>query len=82
LRAYFGGTRDATARATVNLPTPSCRATCRCGTPPATSRRISAQPATETTQPICLGSLIFNWHYGLLFKRRRQAEMRGELEFH
>jgi len=59
------------------LPRPSCRATCRCGTPSATSRRISAQSSTEITQPICLGGLIFARRYGLVFKRRRHrtAEM-------
>jgi hypothetical protein len=31
LRSYFGGMSDATARATVDLPIPSCRAICRCG---------------------------------------------------
>jgi hypothetical protein len=29
LRSYFGGTSDATALATVDLPIPRCRATCR-----------------------------------------------------
>jgi hypothetical protein len=33
-RSYFGGTSDATARATVDRPTPRSRATCRCGTRP------------------------------------------------
>jgi hypothetical protein len=71
LRSYFGGTCDATARATVDLPIHSCLATCRCGTPSATSRRISAQSSTEITQPICLDGLIFDWRYGLIFERRR-----------
>jgi hypothetical protein len=71
-RSYFGGTSEATAPATVDLPTPRSRATCRCGTPSATSRRINAQSSTEITQPICLGGLIFDRHYGLIFERRRQ----------
>jgi hypothetical protein len=41
LRSYLGGAADVTALATVDLPIPSCLATCRCGTPSATSRRIS-----------------------------------------
>lgn len=71
-RSYFGGTSDATALATVDLPIPSCRATCRYGTPSATSRRISAQSSTEITHPICLGGLIFKRRYGLIFERCRQ----------
>ena len=58
-RSYFGGTPDATARATVDRPIPRSRATWRCGTPSATSRRIRAQSSTEITHPICLGSLVF-----------------------
>ena len=63
---------SAAARATVDLPIPSCRATCRCGTPSATSRRINAQSSTEITQPICLSGLIFERRYGLVFERCRQ----------
>lgn len=72
LRSYFGGPADATALPTVALPMPSCLATCRCGTPSATSRRISAQSSTEITHPICLGGLIFKRRYGLIFERCRQ----------
>ena len=68
LRSYFGGPSDATARATVDRPIPSSRATCRCGTPSATSRRISAQSSTEITHPICLGGLVFDRRYGLSFR--------------
>jgi hypothetical protein len=75
LRSYLGGPSDATARATVDLPIPSCRATCRCGTPSATSRRISAQSSTEITHPICLGGLIFERRYGLIFERCRQLSL-------
>ena len=73
IRSYFGGPSDATARATVDLPIPSSRATCRCGTPTATSRRINAQSSTEITHPTCLGGLIFKRRYGLIFERRRHT---------
>jgi hypothetical protein len=71
-RSYFGGRSDARARSTVDRPIPSCRATCRRGTPSATSRLINAQSSTEITHPICLGGLVFNRRYGLVFERRRQ----------
>jgi hypothetical protein len=58
-RSYFGGRSDANALSTVDRPIPSCLATCRCGTPSATSRRINAQSSTEITHPICLGGLVF-----------------------
>ena len=70
-RSYFGGRSDATARSTVARPIPNCRATCRRGTPSATSRLINAQSSTEITHPICLGGLVFDRRYGLVFKRRR-----------
>jgi hypothetical protein len=60
-------------RATVDLPIPRFRATCRCGTPSATSRRINAQSSTEITHPICMGGLDFERRHGLTFERRRQA---------
>jgi hypothetical protein len=72
-RPYFGGRSDATARSTVARPIPNCRATCRRGTPSATSRLINAQSSTEITHPICLGGLVFDRRYGLVFKRRRQS---------
>ena len=72
-RSYFGGRSDATARSTVARPIPNCRATCRRGTPSATSRLINAQSSTEITHPICLGGLVFDRRYGLVFKRRRHA---------
>ncbi len=50
------------------------RATCRCGTPSATSRRTKAQSSIEITHPICLGGLVFSRRYGLVFERRRQAQ--------
>jgi hypothetical protein len=71
LRSYFGGRSDASARTTVDLPMPRFRATCRCGTPSATSRRINAQSSTEITHPICMGGLDFERRYGLTFERRR-----------
>ncbi len=46
-RSYFGGRPEATARATVDRPTPRSRATHRAGTPSATSRRIRAQSSTD-----------------------------------
>jgi hypothetical protein len=46
---------DPDDRPTVARPIPNCRATCRRGTPSATSRRINAQSSTEITHPICLG---------------------------
>ena len=52
---------------------PRSRATCRCGTPSATSRRIRAQSSTEITHPICLGGLVFDRRYGLVFNRRRHG---------
>jgi hypothetical protein len=73
-RWYFGGPSEATARATVDRPTPRSRATCRCGTPSATSRRIGARSCIEITQPICLGGLVFDRRYGLVFKRRRHGD--------
>lgn len=72
LRSYFGGRSEATARSTVALPIPRSRATCRRGTPSATSRRINAQSSTEITHPICPGGLVFERRYGLIFERRRQ----------
>lgn len=69
-REYRGGESEATARATVARPTPRSLATCRCGTPSATSRRINAQSSTEITHPICPGGLRFDRRYGL--ERRRQ----------
>ena len=72
-RSYFGGRSEANARSTVARPIPSCRATCRRGTPSATSRLINAQSSTEITHPICLGGLVFDRRYGLVFKRRRQV---------
>ena len=68
-------TAGVTARATVDRPMPRSRATCRCGTPSATSRRIKAQSSTEITHPICLGGLVFDRRYGLIFKRRRHRLM-------
>jgi hypothetical protein len=76
-RSYLGGRSEANARATVDRPTPRSRATCRCGTPSATSRRIRAQSSTEITHPICLGGLVFDRRYGLVFKRRRQFDWRS-----
>ena len=73
-RSYLGGPSDATARATVDRPTPKSRATWRCGTPSATSRRIKAQSSIEITHPICLGGLVFDRRYGLVFKRRRHFQ--------
>lgn len=58
-RSYLGGRSDAKALSTVDRPIPNCLATCRCGTPSATSRRINAQYSTEITHPICLGGLVF-----------------------
>ena len=75
-RSYFGGASDARARATVDLPIPRSRATCRCGTPSATSRRISAQSSTEITHPICRGGLVFERRYGLIFERCRHLSAR------
>ena len=69
---------EANARATVARPIPKSRATWRCGTPSATSRRIRAQSSTEITHPICLGGLVFDRRYGLVFKRRRQSYERLE----
>ena len=74
-RSYFGGRSEANARATVDLPTPKSRATRRCGTPSATSRRINAQSSTEITHPICLGGVIFERRYGLVFERRRHTQL-------
>jgi hypothetical protein len=71
-RRYFGGLSDANARSTVDRPIPNSLATCRRGTPSATSRLINAQSSTEITHPICLSGLIFNRRYGLIFERRRQ----------
>lgn len=51
----IGGRSDASALSTVDLPIPSCLATCRRGTPSATSRLINAQSSTEITHPICSG---------------------------
>ena len=62
---------DVTALATVDLPTPKSLATCRCGTPSATSLLIKAQSSKVITHPICLAGLIFKRRYGLIFKRRR-----------
>lgn len=73
MRWYFGGRSEANARSTVARPIPSRRATCRRGTPSATSRLIRAQSSTEITHPICLGGLVFNRRYGLVFARRRQS---------
>ena len=73
-RSYFGGRSDANARSTVARPIPKSRATCRCGTPSATSRRINAQSSTEITHPICLGGLVFDRRYGLIFERRRHVD--------
>jgi len=70
-REYRGGESEATARATVDRPTPRSLATCRCGTPSATSRRINAQSSTEITHPLCPGGLRFDRRYGLVFERRR-----------
>jgi hypothetical protein len=53
---------------------PRFRATWRCGTPSATSRRIRAQSSTEITHPICLGGPVFDRRYGLVFKRRRHVD--------
>jgi hypothetical protein len=78
-RSYLGGRSDTTARSTVARPIPNCRATCRRGTPSATSRLINAQSSTEITHPICLGGLAFDRRYGLVFKRRRQVEQWGEI---
>jgi hypothetical protein len=64
---------DANALSTVDRPIPSCLATCRLGTPSATSRLINAQSSTEITHPICLGGLVFARRYGLVFNRRRQS---------
>jgi hypothetical protein len=75
-RSYFGGRSEATARSTVARPIPNCLATCRRGTPSATSRLINAQSSTEITHPICLGGLIFDRRYGLVFKRCRQTSIR------
>ena len=63
---------DVTALATVDLPTPKSLATCRCGTPSATSLLINAQSSKVITHPICLGGLIFKRRYGPIFERRRQ----------
>ncbi len=41
------------------------------GTPTAASLLISAQSSTEITQPICLGGLIFERCYDLIFERCR-----------
>jgi hypothetical protein len=71
-RSYFGGRSEANARSTVARPIPNCLATRRRGTPSATSRLINAQSSTEITHPICLGGLVFDRRYGLVFKRRRQ----------
>jgi len=76
-RSYFGGRSEASARSTVARPIPNCRATCRRGTPSATSRLINAQSSTEITHPICLGGLVFDRRYGLVFKRRRQQAWSG-----
>src|SRR5690242_4173009 len=54
---------------------PRSRATWRCGTPSATSRRIRAQSSIEITHPICLGGLVFDRRYGLVFKRRRHKSL-------
>jgi hypothetical protein len=51
LRSYFGGRSEATARSPVARPIPNCLATCRRGTPSATSRLINAQSSTEITHP-------------------------------
>jgi hypothetical protein len=71
-RSYFGGRSEANARSTVARPIPNCRATRRRGTPSATSRLINAQSSTEITHPICLGGLVFDRRYGLIFERCRQ----------
>lgn len=70
-RSYFGGRSEASTRSTVDLPIHRSRATRRCGTPSATSRRIKAQSSTEITHPICLGGHVFARRYGLDFTRRR-----------
>ena len=80
-RSYLGERSDATARSTVARPTPNCRATCRRGTPCATRRRINAQSSTEITHPICLGGLVFDRRYGLVFKRRRHVLGRSGRKF-
>ena len=68
----------ANARATVSRAIPRSRAICRCGnTLAAVSRRINAQSSTVITHPICLGGLVFDRRYGLVFKRRRQAPGRS-----
>ena len=72
-RSYFGGRSEASAWSTVARPIPNCRATCRRGTPSATSRLINAQSSTEITHPICLGGLVFDRRYCLVFKRRRHT---------
>lgn len=50
-RSYFGGRSDLTAAATVSRAMPRSRATCRCGIPSATSRRINAQSSNH--DPSC-----------------------------
>jgi hypothetical protein len=72
-RSYFGGRSEANARSTVARPIPNCLATRRRGTPSATSRLINAQSSTEITHPICLGGLVFDRRYGLVFKRCRHC---------
>jgi len=74
---YFGGRSEASARSTVALPIPNCCATRRRGTPSGTSRLINAQSSTEITHPICLGGLVFDRRYGLVFKRRRHFRRQG-----
>jgi hypothetical protein len=74
-RSYRGGRSDRTAAATVARAMPRSLATCRCGTPSATSRRINAQSSTEITHPICLGGRVFERRYGLTFERRPHGEI-------
>ena len=81
-RSYFGGLVDVTALATVDLPPPKFLATCRCGTPSATSLLINTQSSKVITHPICLGGLIFKRRYGLVLERRRKnsGRLRPHLE--
>jgi hypothetical protein len=67
LRSYCGGRFEATARSTVARPIGNCRATCRRGTPSATSRRIK--------RPVLHRS---NLSGGLVFKRRRHPDPTGD----
>lgn len=70
-RWYTGGWSETTARSTVARPTPKSRATCRFGTPSATSRLINAQSSTVITDPVCPGGVVFDRSYGPIFERRR-----------